>query len=114
MANVRKAKLFKIKESKSGRFGTSTRTYESEVGTIADLVKYYGYSLEVGQSWEHEKGNRKINRTPKGINSLVSNLYNAKNNAAADGYSGSSFEEIAVTKDEKDLYWAEKALISEI
>ena len=105
---MRKAKLFKIKESKSGRFGGETRTYESSVGTVAELVKYYGYSLEVGQSWQHEKGNKKINRAPKGIKSLVSNLYNAKNNAASNGYGGSYFEEIPVTLEEKDAYWAEK------
>ena len=109
-----KAKLFKIKESKTAGFIGNTRTYESSVGTITDLNEYYGYTLEVGQSWQHEKGNKKINRAPKGIKSLISNLYNAKNNAAADGYSGSYFEEIAVTKEEKTLYWTEKQETSEV
>ncbi len=106
---MRKAKLYKVQMSKSGRFGGETRTY-NQIGTIVDLVKAYGYTLEVGQSWEHEKGNRKINRAPKGIKSLVSNLYNAKNNAAADGYSGCYFEEVPVTQEEKDTYWTENTI----
>ena len=80
-------KIFKVQESKSGRFG-ETRTY-TQVGTIAELVQAYSYTLECGQSWESETGNKKINIAPKGIKSLVKNLYNAKNNSAANGYSGS-------------------------
>ena len=105
---MKKVKLFKVQMSKSGRFGGDTKTYNSSVGTISDLVKAYGYSLEVGQSWQHEKGNKKINRQPKSIKSLLTNLYNAKNNAAADGYSGCSFDEVQVTNEEKDAYWAEQ------
>ena len=103
-----KAKLYKIQMSKSGRFGGETRIYNSSVGTIEDLNKYYGYTLEKGASWQHEKGNKKINRHPKGIKSLVTNLYNADNNAAADGYSGCRYGHIDVTQDEKDAYWAER------
>lgn len=66
------------------------REYKAR-GTLPELVDYYGYTLEVGASYAHEKGNSKINRNPKTIQSLVSNLEKAKNNAAANGYSGSSF-----------------------
>ena len=103
-----KVKLFKVRMNKSGRFGGETRTYDSSVGTISDLAKAYSYSLEVGESWQHEKGNKKINRQPKGIKSLLTNLYNAKNNAASDGYSGCSFTEVEVSNEEKEAYWAEK------
>ena len=106
-----KAKLYKIQMSKNGRFGGETRTYDSSVGTIRDLIKYYGYTLEKGQSWEYEKGNKKINRQPKGIKSLLTNLYNSDNNAAANGYSGCRYDEISVSKDEKDAYWAERELV---
>jgi len=61
------------------------------VGTLEHLVSAYSYTLEVGASWEHEKGNKKINRNPKNIASLVKNLDNAKTNAAANGYSGVNF-----------------------
>lgn len=54
-------------------------------GTIPELVKYFSYTLLVGESWQHEKGNKKINRNPKTIKSLVNNLNNAKRNAAANG-----------------------------
>lgn len=84
-------KQYKVTETKYGRFGGEPRTYEA-IGTVAELVQYYSYTLECGASWQYEKGNKKINRTPKTIKSLVTNLYNAKNNSAADGYSGSSYD----------------------
>ena len=62
------------------------------VGTIDYLVNnYFKYTLEVGQSWEHEKGNRKININPKSGKSLVDNLNKAVTNSAANGYSGTYF-----------------------
>ena len=93
--------------SKSGRFGGETRT-NVQVGTITDLVQAYSYTLEVGESWQHEKGNCKINRTPKGIKSLIKNIYNAKNNSSTNGYSGCNFEEGVVTDEEKATYWSER------
>jgi hypothetical protein len=104
---ARKPKIYKVVERKSGRFGGNTREYK-QIGTLPELVQAYGYSLEVGQSWEYEKGNKKINRNPKSIKSLLTNLYNAKNNAAADGYSGSYFEEGVLTEEEIAAYWEEK------
>ncbi len=101
---MRKAKLFKIEMSKS-RYGREDSVYTSNVGTIDDLNKSYGYTLEVGESWAYESGNKKINRNPRGIKSLLTNLYNAKNNAAADGYSGCSFKEVPVSKEEVISYW---------
>jgi hypothetical protein len=66
------------------------REYKSE-GTLAELIQYYAYTLEKGESWQHEKGNKKINRNPKNIEALVKNLSNADNNTAANGYSGVSY-----------------------
>ena len=58
-------------------------------GTLEYLVKdYFGYTLEVGASWQHEKGNKKVDRNPKSIKALITNLNNAVNNAAANGYAG--------------------------
>ena len=62
------------------------------VGTVEDLVNnYFGYTLEVGQSWEHERGNKKINRNPKSGKALVNNLNKAVTNSAANGYSSTYF-----------------------
>ena len=62
------------------------------VGTVDYLVNnYFGYTLEVGQSWEHEKGNKKINRNPKSGKSLVTNLNKAVTNSATNGYSSTYF-----------------------
>lgn len=64
----------------------------SEVkGTLEELTVYFKYTLEVGKSYEREKGNKKINTTPKTIGTLVNNLNNAKSNAAANGYSNTSY-----------------------
>jgi hypothetical protein len=66
------------------------RTYTQE-GTLDELVKDYSYTLETGAGYSHEKGNAKINQQPKTIASLISNLNNSVNNAAANGYAGISF-----------------------
>lgn len=66
-------------------------TYTQE-GTLPELIQAYSYTLECGASWQHEKGNKKINKQPKSIKSLITNLYNAANNSAANGYSGYEFE----------------------
>lgn len=54
-------------------------------GTIPELIEYFRYTLECGKSWEHEKGNKKINMNPKSGKSLVTNLNNAENNSARNG-----------------------------
>ena len=62
------------------------------VGTLEYLISgYFGYTLECGQSYEREKGNKKINTNPKSAKSLVTNLNNAVNNSAANGYSSTSY-----------------------
>jgi len=62
------------------------------VGTVDYLVNsYFGYTLEVGQSWEREKGNKKINVNPKSGKALVDNLNKAVTNSAANGYSSTYF-----------------------
>lgn len=59
--------------------------YSVQTDTIENLVKCFKYTLEVGQSWQHEKGNKKINLNPKTLKSLVTNLNNADTNVAANG-----------------------------
>ncbi len=61
------------------------RSHESKPLTIEEAVEYYRYTLECGYSWQHEKGNKKINLHPKTIKSLISNLDNAANNSASNG-----------------------------
>lgn len=61
-------------------------------GTLPELIKTFSYTLECGASWQHESGNKKINRNPRGIKSLVTNLNNATNNSAANGYSDTEYE----------------------
>ena len=54
-------------------------------GTLEELTQYFSYTLMKGASWQHERGNKKINQHPKSIKSLVSNLNNAEDNAACNG-----------------------------
>lgn len=76
------AKQYIITHTKSG----SGRSYTSRPLTIEEAIVYYGYTLECGASYQHEKGNKKINRNPKTIASLLKNLNNASNNRARNGW----------------------------
>jgi len=78
------ADVYSITSERNGR-------ERSKSGTLAELIEYYGYTLETGKSYEHERGNSKINLNPKNIESLVQNLNNAKSNAAANGQSNERF-----------------------
>ena len=60
-------------------------------GTVEEITKACSYTLSCGASYSHEKGNRKINQNPKTITSLISNLNNAVNNSAANGYAGVTY-----------------------
>lgn len=60
-------------------------------GTLEELTKYFEYTLDTGRSYQHEKGNKKINCKPRTIKGLVSNLNNAKTNAAANGCADTSY-----------------------
>ena len=80
-------KVFTIRETHYSLFGDRVREFD-HTGTLEELTEAFGYTLLVGESWQNERGNKKINRHPKTIKSLVTNLENARNNAARNGYSG--------------------------
>lgn len=88
---IKAEQRFTVECANGGSFGRSATRYHYQEGTLPELVKAYSYTLEVGESWQHEKGNRKINRNPKTVASLVSNLNNAVNNSAANGYAGKTY-----------------------
>lgn len=79
---AKQPKLYIITCTKS----MSGRSYESRPLTIEEAVEYYSYTLECGASWSHEKGNKKINCKPTTIKGLITNLNNASNNTARDGW----------------------------
>lgn len=68
--------------------GTYTYVMSEARGTMDELNKMFGYTLECGASYSHEKGKSKINRKPKTLVSLIKNLNNAVNNSSACGYAG--------------------------
>ena len=84
-------KVYTVKETHYPLFGNRV-TERTHSGTLEELIEYYGYTLEVGASWQYERGNKKINRHPTTIRSLLTNLANAKDNAARNGYSGYYYE----------------------
>jgi hypothetical protein len=83
-------KIYHIRIERRGTFGNTYPAREVS-GTLPELIQRFSYDLEVGSSWQHEKGNKRINRNPNTIGALLKNLYNAKNNAASNGYSGYSY-----------------------
>ncbi len=67
---------------------TRTETSVYYTGTIEQLAETFSYTLECGACYAREKGNVKINCKPGTIVSLIKNINNAVNNAAANGYAG--------------------------
>ena len=61
------------------------RKHTTDPLTIAEAIDYFGYTLECGKAYEHEKGNKKVNMNPKSISSLMTALNNAGRNRAANG-----------------------------
>lgn len=90
---MKKEKTFIIESARSGGFMSSRPTrYSYAEGTLEYLIRYHSYTLECGASWQHERGNKKVNRNPKTISGLVSGLNIATNNTAANGYSGTYYQ----------------------
>lgn len=85
---MKQPKTYTIKCTRFSYTGTSETT---ATGTIQELIEHYRYTLECGKCYENERGNKKINVEPKTIKSLVTNLNNAANNAAANGNSGKQY-----------------------
>lgn len=83
--------VYTVECENSGSLGRSRTSYYYQTGTLEDLIRAYSYTLECGQSWQHERGNKKINRNPKSISGLITNLNNAVNNSAQNGYAGKTY-----------------------
>lgn len=87
------AKEITIIQHRDRMFGESR--VKEITGTVDYLVnEYFGYTLEVGKSWEHEKGNKKIPEKSaiKSGKTLVKALNNSETNRAANGYSNTWYE----------------------
>lgn len=89
--------LIECEDSGSGFSSRPSRYYYQE-GTLEELIKAYFYTLDSGHFWSHEKGNSKINRQPKTIKSLITNLNKAVNNSAANGYAGKTYSLVTERK----------------
>ena len=67
------------------------KEYRSEPGTLGELVERYSYTLQTGADYAHERGRKKINVKPTTIKSLVTNLNDAVNNTASNGFAGVTY-----------------------
>lgn len=65
-------KTYTIIKTRTGGRGSQQPTTTEITGTLAYLINYFSYTLEVGASW-----NPKINRNPKTIKSFMTNLEKA-------------------------------------
>ena len=74
------AKTKKVYTIKITRVGFVSRPPRETSGTLEELIQYFKYTLEVGESYEREKGNYKINTNPKSAKTLVTNLNKAAHN----------------------------------
>lgn len=83
-------KVYTIKETYSPLFGGRDRE-RIITGTLDELIERFSYDLLVGSQYTNY-GRKKINRHPTTIKSFLTNLYNAKNNATGNGYSGYFFD----------------------
>lgn len=94
---IKKSKVLKIvKYARDRQYIT--------VGTLEELIKGFGYTLKCGRSWESEKGNKKINVNPKSIKALITNLNNAVNNSASNGWAGVNFVNEVLTDEDFKKY----------
>jgi hypothetical protein len=59
------------------------RSYASRPLTLAEAVDYYRYTLSAGKSYQHERGNKKVNTAPTTIKGLITALNNAAYNCSA-------------------------------
>ena len=76
-------KTYTIKTSKSRMGGDSRENIQT--GTLSELTKYFGCTLEVGNSWD-----KKIKRFPTTINSFVTNLQKSYEEIEASCYDRTS------------------------
>lgn len=83
-------KVYTIKHTRM-----TTGTERTQTGTLAELIDAYGYTLECGKAYECERGNAKINMSPKTVGSLVTNLNRAVNNSSSIGSANSFYELVA-------------------
>lgn len=80
-------KHFTITQYRDSRAGGVVAT--DYTGTLTELIGKFSYTLEVGRSWQHEAGNRKVptNDKIKTIKTLVKALNTSEDNRALNGCS---------------------------
>lgn len=78
-------KVYRVKTVRSGRSSTDRENIKE--GTLAELISYFGYTLEIGHSW-----NKSIKRYPTTINSFIKSLQKSYEEKEAACYDRTSVE----------------------
>jgi hypothetical protein len=74
------AQVFSIKQTRKGRETIISKT-------LPELIEYFGYTLEIGASYD-----KKVNRNPKNIQAFMTNLQRAYDAKEACCYERTSVE----------------------
>ena len=63
------------------RMMSDSKNYQTS-GTLPELIQYFSYTLECGESYSSNKGCKKVDRNPKTIKGLITSLNNAASNTS--------------------------------
>jgi hypothetical protein len=96
----KKPKIYTIQTRKSYCRVQREDSVNVTTGTIEELSKYFGYTLEIGNSW-----NRKIKRYPTTIKALEKNLQMSYEEKEASCYDRTSVSVIETSEEEKTKYY---------
>ena len=99
---MKSVKVYQIEYTRISLRGND-HVHKTEYMTLDGLKDYFGYDLECGKSWEHERGNYKIKLPAdiKTVKSLITNLDHASHNCGRSYQSTyySLFDEKRVPED---------------
>lgn len=84
-AKADKSFIVKVESSRNGRDRT-----KYVIGTLADMIKYFGYTLEIGHSW-----NKKINMNPSSSKAFIKALQDSYSEKEAALYNRTFVDIIA-------------------
>lgn len=87
MATKTSSKTYTIRTTRTDYRGNRPDRVNEYTGTLPELIESFSYTLEIGNSW-----NKRISRSPKTINTLVSHLQMSYEEKEGACYSRTSVE----------------------
>lgn len=68
------------------------REYYNTFPSVYEATRHYGYTLQAGASWAHDRGCKKVNQNPTTAKALIAALDNAVHNTQGSCYNPDSYE----------------------